>query len=248
MCGAHRLLDVAVIACAVQIVFAVSGFAQSNSGNRATTTIDRTVSSALREYVVSRPQEVWPEAVPPNLEAGIYLPVVQEMLKRSPTFRRQCWRITTASDLVVTLLPGNRPMHDAGARSNEDQPRRTAPRCQHRNLQSRSGRGADRARAGTRHRTARRCRSRVEGGCRDERSQAWGGARTRIRDRARHTRRYDGGSGGSAGAGLRRRCGRIQPPRCSSVSCAVLQARLHPCTRSSSRIRGGRPWIRRRRR
>ena len=110
MCGAHRLLDVAVIACAVQIVFAVSGFAQSNSGNRATTTIDRTVGSALREYVVSRPQEVWPEAVPPNLEAGIYLPVVQEMLKRSPTFRRQCWRITTASELVVTLQPGSRPM------------------------------------------------------------------------------------------------------------------------------------------
>jgi hypothetical protein len=101
-------LDVAVIACAVQIVFAVSGFAQSNSSNRATTAIDRTVTSALREYVVNRPQEVWPEAVPPNLDPGIYRPVVQEMLKLSPTFRRQCWRITTASDLVVTLLPGNR--------------------------------------------------------------------------------------------------------------------------------------------
>lgn len=108
MCGAHRLLDVAVIACAVQIVFAVSGFAQSNSSNRATTAIDRTVTSALREYVVNRPQEVWPEAVPPNLDPGIYRSVVQEMLKLSPTFRRQCWRITTASDLVVTLLPGNR--------------------------------------------------------------------------------------------------------------------------------------------
>ena len=108
MCGAHRLLDVAVIACAVQIVFAVSGFAQSNSSNRATTAIDRTVTSALREYVVNRPQEVWPEAVPPNLDPGIYRTVVQEMLKLSPTFRRQCWRITTASGLVVTLLPGNR--------------------------------------------------------------------------------------------------------------------------------------------
>ena len=108
MSGAHRLSDVAVIACAVQIVFAVSGFAQSNSSNRATTAIDRTVTSALREYVVNRPQEVWPEAVPPNLDPGIYRPVVQEMLKLSPTFRRQCWRITTASDLVVTLLPGNR--------------------------------------------------------------------------------------------------------------------------------------------
>ena len=97
-----------MIACAVQIVFAVSGFAQSNSSNRATTAIDRTVTSALREYVVNRPQEVWPEAVPPNLDPGIYRPVVQEMLKLSPTFRRQCWRITTASDLVVTLLPGSR--------------------------------------------------------------------------------------------------------------------------------------------
>jgi hypothetical protein len=80
------------------------------AGTIAQTHTVQEVSSALREYVVSRPQEVWPEAVPPNLEPGIYRPVVQEMLQRSPTFRRQCWRITTASDLVVTLQPGSRPM------------------------------------------------------------------------------------------------------------------------------------------
>ena len=109
MSGAHRSIELAVIACAVQIVSAVSGFAQSNSGYRSATALERTAVSALREYVVTSPREAWPEAVPPNLEPGIYRANVEAMLKLSPTFRRQCWRITTASDLVVSLHPGNRP-------------------------------------------------------------------------------------------------------------------------------------------
>ena len=248
MCGAHRLLDVAVIACAVQIVFAVSGFAQSNSGNRATTTIDRTVGSALREYVVSRPQEVWPEAVPPNLEPGIYLPVVQEMLKRSPTFRRQCWRITTASELVVTLQPGSRPM------VTRVRARTRISRDGHRLVAYIEIFSPDQAAELIAHELEHVIEQLDGVDLASKADAAMSGVRRGeapelgIRDRARHTRRDDGGGGGSAGAGLRRRCGRIQPPRCSSVSCAVLQARLHPCTRSSSRIRGGRPWIRRRRR
>src|SRR5262245_43031138 len=103
MSGAHRSFELAAIACAVQIVSAVSGFAQSNSSYRATTALDRTAVSALREYVVTSPRDAWPEAVPPNLDPGIYRPNVEEMLRRSPTFRRQCWRIATASELVVTL-------------------------------------------------------------------------------------------------------------------------------------------------
>ncbi len=109
MCGAHRLFDLAAIACAGQIVLAVPGFAQSNSGYRATTALDRTATSALREYVVNPPQEAWPELIPPNLDPGIYQSLVQAMLKRSPTFRRQCWRITTASELTVTLQSNPRP-------------------------------------------------------------------------------------------------------------------------------------------
>lgn len=109
MSGAHRSFGLAVIACAVQIVFAVSGFAQSNSGYRATTALERTSVSGLREYVVTSSRQAWPEAVPPNLDPGIYRSNVQEMLKHSPTFRRQCWRITTAPELVVSLHPGNRP-------------------------------------------------------------------------------------------------------------------------------------------
>jgi hypothetical protein len=109
MSGARRSIELAAIACAVQIVSAVSGFAQSNSAYRATNGRERTALSALREYVVISPREAWPEAVPPNLEAGIYRPIVEKMLKLSSTFRRQCWRIATASDLVVSLHPGNRP-------------------------------------------------------------------------------------------------------------------------------------------
>jgi hypothetical protein len=118
MSHAHRSIELAMIACAVQIVFAVSGFAQSNSGYRATTALERTAVSALREYVVTSTREGWPVAMPPNFDAGIYRPNVEEMLRRSPTFRRQCWRITTAADLVVTLHPGNRQgMHRVRART-----------------------------------------------------------------------------------------------------------------------------------
>jgi hypothetical protein len=102
------LFDLTAATCAVQIVLAVPGFAQSNSGYRATTALDRTATSALREYVVvNPPQETWPEIVPPNLNPGIYRPLVLEMLKRSPTFRRQCWRITTASSEITVALQAN---------------------------------------------------------------------------------------------------------------------------------------------
>jgi hypothetical protein len=117
MSGAHRSIGLAAIACAVQIVSAVSGFAQSNSIYRAATVLERTAATGLREYVVTSPSEAWPEAVPPNLEAGIYRSNVEQMLKLSPTFRRQCWRIATASDLVVSLHPGNRPSERVRART-----------------------------------------------------------------------------------------------------------------------------------
>jgi hypothetical protein len=73
------------------------------------TALDRTATSALREYVPNPPRVAWPEAIPPNLDPGIYRSVVQEMLRRSATFRSQCWRITTAANLVVTLQSGRRP-------------------------------------------------------------------------------------------------------------------------------------------
>ena len=110
MRAAHRSFDLAVISCAVQIVFGVSGFAQSNSGYRTMAALDRTATSALREYVVNAPRDAWPDSVPPNLDPGVYRSVVQAMLRQSPTFRRQCWRIATASELTVTLQPANRPM------------------------------------------------------------------------------------------------------------------------------------------
>src|SRR4029453_8831053 len=103
MRGAHRWSRCAAIECAVQIVFAVSGFAQSNSSYRSMTALDRTATGALREYVPNPPRVAWPEAIPPNLDPGTYRSVVQEMLRRSVTFRSQCWRITTAANLVVTL-------------------------------------------------------------------------------------------------------------------------------------------------
>jgi hypothetical protein len=109
MCGAHRWLAVAAISCAVQIVFSVPGFAQSNNAYAATRTLDRTATGALREYVIGTPRDSWPDSVPSNLDPGIYRPLVRDMLQRSPTFRRQCWRIATAPELTVTLRPSPRP-------------------------------------------------------------------------------------------------------------------------------------------
>lgn len=47
-----------------------------------------------------------PTGVPPNIEVpAVYRPVVAEMFRYSPTFRRQCGRLARASDLRIDLAP-----------------------------------------------------------------------------------------------------------------------------------------------
>jgi hypothetical protein len=86
------------------IVPSVPGFAQSNSGYFGIVTANRTSVPVLREYA---PDASWtaPSAdVPPNLAvpAG-YRRLLESMLLRSSTFRRQCQRIANTRNLLVTL-------------------------------------------------------------------------------------------------------------------------------------------------
>jgi hypothetical protein len=98
-----RCLIVATIAV-VQIVSIVPGFAQSNSQYFAIVTADRTSAPVLRKYT---PEGSWtvPSAdVPPNLMAPPgYRRLLESMLVRSGTFRRQCQRIAATRDLLVNL-------------------------------------------------------------------------------------------------------------------------------------------------
>jgi len=51
-----------------------------------------------------------PAGVPPNLVVPtVYRPIVAEMFRYSPTFRRQCGRLARASDLRVDLTPSLQP-------------------------------------------------------------------------------------------------------------------------------------------
>jgi hypothetical protein len=110
MCSAHRQIDIAVVSCAVQIASCVSGFAQSNNGYRATAALDRTSAGALREYVAHAVDAPPPAALPANLDAAsTYRRLLETMLQRSPTFRRQCRRIANSPDLEVTLGTGGSP-------------------------------------------------------------------------------------------------------------------------------------------
>ena len=86
------------------VVSGVPAFAQSNTRAAANVTVDFTVVTALREYVDSLEPAAATAEIPPNVRvAPFYRPLMQTMLERSPTFRRQCARIAGASDLIVTI-------------------------------------------------------------------------------------------------------------------------------------------------
>jgi hypothetical protein len=95
---------------ALHVVLLVSGFAQSDASLR--TIALRSSSDVAREY---RPlAEPSPDDVelPKNLIVPeMYRDMVESMRLRSPTFRRQCMRIASASRLTVVLQPGPPPPH-----------------------------------------------------------------------------------------------------------------------------------------
>jgi hypothetical protein len=95
-------------ACGVFVVSAVPGFAQSNT-RAAYSSI-----SVVNLYDASRTARYDDVTLPLNLTVtSLYRAIVQEMLDRSPTFRRQCARIATARSLTIEVVsaaasPGRR--------------------------------------------------------------------------------------------------------------------------------------------
>jgi hypothetical protein len=90
-------------------------FAQSTPGFD----LARVSFTSAREYVAAEatPRQL---AIPPNLIVlGEYRPLVESMLRYSPTFRRQCLRISGASSVTVYLRIGS-PSWVSGVRAKTD--------------------------------------------------------------------------------------------------------------------------------
>ena len=102
-------------AAIVAVVSAVPVFAQSNSSfwiARA----DPLSSFAMREYVADADAVSRPATLPPNLIAApLYRELLESMLERSATFRRQCRRLAGTPSLTVTLRPA--PAAASGVRA-----------------------------------------------------------------------------------------------------------------------------------
>ena len=61
-------------------------------------------ASAMGVYVGGRPDALPNVPLPPNMTfPDFFRPILESMLQRSPTFRRQCLRIANASGLLVRI-------------------------------------------------------------------------------------------------------------------------------------------------
>lgn len=108
---------IAGVVAVVQSVLAVPGLAQSNSAYTIARR-DLVSSVAMREYVANADASPAPGVLPPNLIAApSYRPLLESMLARSATFRRQCRRVAGTPGLIVTLRPAVRPFSGVRART-----------------------------------------------------------------------------------------------------------------------------------
>ena len=87
---------------------AVSGFAQTDTGEQPVT---RASLNVAREYLPIAVDMRADVGIPSNLiVAPVYSQIVDAMLLRSPTFRRQCLRIQNVSNLTVVVDRNSPPM------------------------------------------------------------------------------------------------------------------------------------------
>ena len=106
MWRAIRRAAVAGASC-VSCVSAVPAFAQSN--NAAGFAREQASLTAAREYVPTASFDA-ARTIPPNLLIPhVYRPLIESMLRHSPTFARQCQRIANAPQLTVALTLGSSP-------------------------------------------------------------------------------------------------------------------------------------------
>jgi len=100
--AARRLTGLASASC-VLAVLVIPGFAQTHTGTTFAV-LDRTSASAAREYAPAAWLHVDSVAIPSNLVVpSSFRPLIEVMLRHSPTFRRQCQRIANVSMLMVRL-------------------------------------------------------------------------------------------------------------------------------------------------
>lgn len=108
-CGRHRMAAIAVATAVIGGVVAVPGFAQSDSARlrdvRGTIASGRTSFGVVRIYDVTADAVSAGSAVlPPNLGfSTTHRPIIELMLRRSPTFRRQCLRISNTPSLTIVV-------------------------------------------------------------------------------------------------------------------------------------------------
>jgi hypothetical protein len=95
-------------------VLFVSGVPQTDSSDA---TPLRSSATAVRTYVAAEYAALESVELPANFSVhAFYLPLVQSMLRQSPTFRRQCLRIASAGRLTV-VLQSDPPRHDCRVRA-----------------------------------------------------------------------------------------------------------------------------------
>jgi hypothetical protein len=111
MCRRARARRFAGGSCVLGVVLSVPAFAQTDSRTRAmdapqivTLAFDRPLTGVVRAYVPADLPAVESSSILPiALNAGAYRSLVEEMLRRSPTFRRQCQRLATPRLHAVVL-------------------------------------------------------------------------------------------------------------------------------------------------
>jgi hypothetical protein len=108
----------------VLTVFAVSGFAQTNTG-AVQHSLLRSSANVTRVYVAAHSAEYEDVQLAPNfMVTSLFRGVIDQMLSRSPTFRRQCARIASASNLTIELssVPARTDLHTPASTRIERRP------------------------------------------------------------------------------------------------------------------------------
>jgi hypothetical protein len=101
MDGARRLGHLTV-ALFIFGVLRAAAFAQSDGATAGSGTLERSSSGVVHEYIATGAVTAGELQLPSNLQfPSIYRPILEVMLRRSTTFRRQCLRI--AGELRVTI-------------------------------------------------------------------------------------------------------------------------------------------------
>jgi hypothetical protein len=99
--------------CGTAAILATGVYGQTNDPGSANV-LTRTSTGATREYLEEQASSIDSNGLPPNVQMpGFYRPLLESMLRSSPTFRRQCLRIANESALsvVVRAIQGRSPTH-----------------------------------------------------------------------------------------------------------------------------------------